>query len=94
VLIPSEFAHALHFSLLSKAKRDRPQRLLRFIFGQLANGLAATHGIEVTTSPMVAFIEVLDHFSHRFSEHLRSRLTTFLTVVATNQAGRFVLDEL
>jgi hypothetical protein len=43
---------------------------------------------------MVAFIEVVDHFSHRFSEHVRSRLTTFPTVVATNQAGRDVFDEL
>jgi hypothetical protein len=43
---------------------------------------------------MVAFIEALDHFSHRFSEHVRSRLTTFPTAVARNQAGRYVLDEL
>jgi hypothetical protein len=76
VLIPSEFAHALHFSLLSEAKCETVRNdYLGFIFGQLANRLAATHDIGVTTSPMVAFIEVLE-------------------VVATNQAGRYVFDEL
>jgi hypothetical protein len=92
-VIPAELAHALHFSLLTPATRTRIRNdYLKFIFEQLANGLLATHQIGVITTPMVAFIESLDHFSHRLSERVRSRLRTF--PASPPSAGRYPLDEL
>ncbi|HET9372875.1 MAG TPA: hypothetical protein VFO19_21590 [Vicinamibacterales bacterium] len=92
-LVPSELAHALHFSLLTRAQRATIRNdYLGFILTQLANGLPATHGIAVPTTPMVAFIEALDHLSTRLSESVRSRRTTFPT--APPEAGRYVIDDL
>lgn len=92
-LVPSELAHALHFSLLTKAKRDTVRNdYLAFILTQLVNNLPATHNIGVLTNPMVAFIEAFDHFSHRLSEYVRSRRTTFPTTAP--EVGRYIIDEL
>ena len=92
-LVPSELAHALHFSLLTKSKRDTVRNdYLAFLFTQLVNGLPLTHNIGVLTNPMVAFIEAFDHFSHRLSEHVRASRTTFPNTPPA--AGRYVVNEL
>jgi len=71
-LIPSELAHALHFSLFSTAARGGIQNdYIGWIATDIANGGAGTHTIGARTSPKVAYIEALDHFSSRFSEHVR-----------------------
>jgi len=91
-LVPSEMAHALHFSIMSKSKRDSIRaNYLGFLLTQAANGLAVTHSIGAQTSPMVAFIEALDHFSHRLSEHVRQARTTYPTDPPL--AGRYLLRE-
>ena len=92
-LIPSELPHSLHFSLLTKSKRDQVRTdYLGFMIGQLINGLPATHAIGAVTSPMVAFIESLDHLSHRLSEHMRSTRQTFPANVP--DFGRYVVNEM
>jgi hypothetical protein len=92
-LIAAEMAHALHFSLLTRAQRDSIRSgFLGFLILQAVNGLNVTHGIGVQTSPMVAFLEAFDHLSHRMSESVRQRLTTY--PVDPPSAGRYVLDEM
>jgi hypothetical protein len=93
LLVASEMAHALHFSLLTRAQRDSIRaNYLGFLITQAANGLPVTHGIGVQTSPMVAFLEALDHFSHRLSEFVRSRRTAY--PVQPPEATRYVIDEM
>jgi hypothetical protein len=71
-LIPAEFAHALHFSLFDDVGRDRIQNTyLGWILSDIANGGNGRHAMGRRTSPEVAFIEALDHFSHRFAEYVR-----------------------
>lgn len=71
-LIPAEMAHALHFSLFDEAGRDRMQNTyLGWILSDIANGGDGLHFMGKRTSPEVAFIEALDHFSHRFAEYVR-----------------------
>ncbi len=71
-LIPSELAHALHFSLFSTAARGTIQNdYVGWIATDIANGGAGTHTIGGRTSPKVAYIEALDHFASRFAEHVR-----------------------
>jgi len=92
-LIASEMAHALHFSLLTRAQRDAIRSsFLGFLISQAANALPVTHSIGTQTSPMVAFIEALDHFSSRLSESVRARLRVFPT--SPPLAGRYLADEL
>lgn len=92
-LVPSEMAHALHFSLLSKSQRDSIRtNYLGFLITQAANGLAVTHMIGAQTNAMVAFLEALDHFSHRLSESVRSRVRTY--PVNPPAPGRYLIDEL
>jgi len=91
-LVAAEMAHALHFSLLTLAQRQAIRaNYLGFLITQAANGLPVTHGIGVQTSPMVAFLEALDHLSHRMSESQRSRRTTYPT--DPPEFGRYFLDE-
>lgn len=86
-LVPAEIAHALHFSLLTQTRRNQVRRdYLTWLVSQIANGLAPTHAIGVPTTPMVAFIEAIDHFSHRFSEFARHRYATMPTSI--NDAAR------
>jgi hypothetical protein len=93
MLVPSEMAHALHFSLLTHAQRDSIRgNYLGFLISQAVNGLNVTHNIGGQTSPMVAFLEALDHLSHRLSESVRRGLTTY--PVDPPSAGRYVLDEM
>lgn len=76
-LIPAELSHALHFSLMTEAARDRITRdYVSFILSNLAGGGAGTHAVGVRTSYMVAYIEAMDHFSTRFSEFLRARISS------------------
>jgi hypothetical protein len=74
-LIASEFAHALHFSLFSSAGRTRIETdYTGWIASDIANGGQGTHAMGRRTSPAVAYIEALDHFSSRFSEFVRRSL--------------------
>ena len=92
-LVASEMAHALHFSLLTRAQRDSIRtNYLGFLIMQAINGLPVTHDIGAQTSPMVAFLEALDQFSHRLSESVRARLRTYPT--SPPIAGRYLLEEL
>ena len=92
-LVAAEMAHALHFSLLTNDQRTSIRsQYLGFLITQAANGLPATHNIGVQTSATVAFIEALDHLSHRLSEFQRQRFTTY--PVSPPSAGTYVLDEL
>lgn len=71
-LIPSELAHALHFSRFSENDRQTIQNdYIGWFATDIANGGSARHAIGMRTSPMVAYIEALDHFSSRFAEHVR-----------------------
>jgi hypothetical protein len=71
-LIPAELAHGLHFSLFSSAGRQAIQNdYIGWIVTDIANGGGGTHGMGVRTSPRVAYIEALDHFSSRFAEFVR-----------------------
>ena len=63
-LIPSELAHALHFSQFTPAGRDRiTADFVTFILSNMAGGGPGTHDIGIRTSPEVAYIEAMDHFS-------------------------------
>jgi len=71
-LIPAEMAHALHFSLFSDSNREKIQNdYIGWIASDFANGGEGKHNMGVRTSPKVAYIEALDHFSGRFSEFVR-----------------------
>ena len=71
-LLPSELAHALHFSLFSSNKRQQIQNdYIGWITSDLANGGDGGHSMGRPTNPMVAYIEALDHFSSRFAEFIR-----------------------
>jgi hypothetical protein len=92
-LVAAEMAHALHFSRLTRTQRDSIRAsYIGFLISQAVNGLNVTHAIGVQTSPMTAFLESLDHFSHRLSESVRERHTTY--PLDPPPAGRYVLDEM
>ena len=82
-LIPSELPHALHFAFLSNAKRHEAEnKYVHFITSSVVAGGTGTHGFPVPTTPEVAYIEALDHFSVRFTEFMRLR-----------QGGAFLVAE-
>lgn len=65
--IPHEFAHAVHFSLLSSTERW----LLAAKYGlwiatELASGRSGTHRTEKRTQPLIAYTESIGIFSQRF----------------------------
>lgn len=71
-LLPSELSHALHFSRFSASARGGIQNdFIGWIATDIANGGSGTHTIGARTSPKVAYIEAMDHFSSRFAEHVR-----------------------
>lgn len=71
-LIPSEFSHALHFSMLTPAGRDRVTiDYVTFLASRLLETGDASHDINMATSHLVAYVEAMDHFSSRYSEFLR-----------------------
>ncbi len=91
-IIPSELSHALHFSQLSANGRTRvTNEYVTFILANLAGGGPGTHNIGIATSPLVAFVEAMDHFSSRFSEFVRQGVST-ATGAALRQA--FIQAEL
>ncbi len=91
-LVAAEMAHALHFSLLTQTQRASIRaNYLGFLITQAANGLRVTHGIGAQTNPMVAFLEALDHLSHRLLESVRARLRKYPT--SPPLAGRYLIDE-
>lgn len=90
--VPHEFAHAVHFSLLSTTKRW----LLAAKYGlwiatELAEGNSGTHRTEKRTAPLIAYTEAIGIFSQRFY--------LFATRVRPDLSGEplraaFVADEL
>jgi len=65
--IPHEYAHAVHFSLLSATERW----LLAAKYGlwiatELASGRSGTHRTEKRTKPLIAYTESIGIFSQRF----------------------------
>ena len=63
-----ELSHAIHFSLLTEAKRDRiASDYVRFIAFDIVGGRDGTHELDKETDPTVAFLEALDHFATRFA---------------------------
>lgn len=65
--IPHEFAHAVHFSLLSSTQRW----LLAAKYGlwiatELAGGRSGTHRTDKRTQPLIAYTESIGIFSQRF----------------------------
>ncbi|KAL4820350.1 hypothetical protein BDW67DRAFT_180731 [Aspergillus spinulosporus] len=88
-LIPSEFSHALHFSLLDSNSRGQAERqYAKFLLSQIAGGAGPFHNMGTRTSTTVAYIEAMDHFSSRFSAYLRLRPED------PNPTGNFVSAEL
>jgi hypothetical protein len=86
-MIASEVGHALHFSLFSTAGRGKIETLYGlWLATDKANGGDASHFIGKRTSPEVAYLEALDHFSHRFSEYIRQ-------VVQGDEVKRLRLQE-
>ncbi|KAK4888027.1 hypothetical protein LTR27_013016 [Elasticomyces elasticus] len=72
-LIPSELAHALHFSHLGEDARGRTtSEYFQFITLARLNGHAGTHNLTTRTTTLVAYLEAMDHFSQRYSEFLAS----------------------
>lgn len=71
-MIPGELAHGLHFSRFSSAGRGKIQNdYIGWIATDIANGGDGSHLMGRRTSPEVAYIEALDHFSGRFAEFVR-----------------------
>lgn len=65
--IPHEFAHAVHFSLLSKTNRWLlAAKYGLWIAGELAQGRSGTHRTEKRTAPLIAYTESIGIFSSRF----------------------------
>jgi len=85
-LIPSELSHALHFSLFSAARRQAIQNdYIGWIASDLANGGNGTHAMGRRTSPKVAYIEALDHFSSRFGVYVRQVVQGGASTLLTQQ---------
>ncbi|MFN2445802.1 MAG: WD40 repeat domain-containing protein [Vicinamibacterales bacterium] len=73
-LIPHEFAHALHFSMLSEARRARAQdKYAEFILASPISGVGPFHDFALRTTAEVAYIESAGWFSQNFVEFLRDR---------------------
>jgi hypothetical protein len=71
-VVPAEISHALHFVRFTQNQRVSIETdYAGWIATDVANGGNGRHRMGRRTSPKVAFIEALDHFSHRFSEHVR-----------------------
>ncbi|KAK5940665.1 hypothetical protein PMZ80_007082 [Knufia obscura] len=67
-IIPAELAHALHFSTLDAPVRGQiEKKYVEFLLSDLLRGDDASHRIDKRTTPMVAYLEALDHFSTRAS---------------------------
>ncbi len=65
--IPHEYAHAIHFSLLSKTNRWLlAAKYGLWIAGELAQGRSGTHRTEKRTAPLIAYTEAIGIFSLRF----------------------------
>ena len=71
-LIASELSHGLHFCGFSASQRASIETdYLGWLASDLAAGGDARHAIGKRTSPMVAYLESLDQFGHRFHEYMR-----------------------
>ena len=70
--VASEMAHALHFSFLTASKRAIIERdYLGWLTGMVFTGGSPTHNLDVQTTPLVAYLESLDHFSSRFFSYIQ-----------------------
>lgn len=71
-LIASELSHGLHFCGYSASQRASIETdYLGWLAADVAAGGDARHNIGVRTTPMVAYLEALDQFGHRFHEYMR-----------------------
>lgn len=65
--VAHEYAHAVHFSMLSSLRRwELAAKYALWIGTELANGNSGTHRTDKKTSPLIAFIESIGIFSARF----------------------------
>ena len=65
--IPHEYAHALHFALLSSTARwILAAKYGLWIAGELAKGNSGTHRTDKRTAPLIAYVESIGIFSQRF----------------------------
>ena len=65
--IPHEYAHAMHFA--SMPRRARVELALRYgawIAKELLAGRSGTHRTDLSTAPLIAFVESIGIFSQRF----------------------------
>ncbi len=90
--IPHEYAHAIHFALLSNTERwILAAKYGIWIAGELAKGKSGTHRTDKRTAPLIAYVESIGIFSQR--------LHVFATQVEPTLKGAalhkaFVADEL
>lgn len=90
--IPHEFAHAVHFAMLSGAQRWKlAAKYGIWIVTELATGNSGTHRTDKKTAPLIAYTESIGIFAQRFY--------LFATEVRPDLAGAslrgaFVTDEL
>jgi hypothetical protein len=95
ILIPSEFAHALHFSMLSGTTRTAiAAGYSAWLCWDVASGQDGTHDLTQVTDTTVAFIEAMDHFSHRFADFIQSVRSGNLTAARLEQRLKLLAEEL
>jgi hypothetical protein len=71
-LIPHEFSHALHFSFLSQAQRDRAEyKYGEFIVTSPVSGVGPYHAFDKRTTPEVAYIEAGGFYGENFIQFVR-----------------------
>jgi hypothetical protein len=103
LVVPAELAHGLHFPRFSQSRRNAIETdYLAWIALDVANHPNdpghGRHRMGRRTSPMIAFIEALDQFSHRFCEYVRvaeqGRGTLIAQDITPDIRRRFIDNEL
>jgi hypothetical protein len=94
-LIPHEFSHALHFSFLSQAQRDRAEHKYgEFIVSSPISGVGPTHNFEVRTTAEVAYIEAGGFYGENFIQFVRSKgVSMRAEAITASLQGQFVRSE-
>ena len=91
-----ELAHALHFSKLSKAKRDEIANTYgAWLAEERLAGDSGNHNFSVPTTPFVAYIEAFGHFNKTWWETrtLQNREQAFFDTRWLDEPNRFIKDE-
>ena len=83
-VLAHEFAHALHFAELSPASRDR----IRDAYLEFLATDSLTHAFDMTTTPMVAYVEAFAMFAQRYAQTAIEPGDPFDLIGAPGSVGR------